>query len=95
MATLFFLPAQYLQKSSFHCIFKTYILPLFFNGNCPTTGFFANCDCPACGLTHAAQALVHGNFQQALAYNLLVLPLFIVFFSLIVINLLKIMKKFK
>lgn len=72
------------------CIFKNFILPIAFKGKCPTSGLFANCECPACGLTRAMSSLLHGNLQAALGYNHLVIIVFIVMVFIIIINLIKI-----
>ena len=63
-------------KSS--CIWKNYVIPLFFHWNCPTSWFFAWCECPACGMTRAVYLILHGDFSLARDYNKLsfiVLPM--------------------
>lgn len=80
------IPTHYLDKFPGKCIFKTVILPLIFRGNCPKTGLFAGCECPACGLTHAMSRLLHGDLTGAWQYNkmvFIVLPLMV---TLIIIN---------
>jgi len=75
---LFFLaifPTNALTYSPFKCVFKNLILPLIFNGNCPITGFFADCECPACGLTRALSSLLHGDIYVAWNFNPLVFVL--------------------
>ena len=83
---LIILPAESLAHSPFHCIFKHYIIPFFLGGNCPTSGFFAGCRCPGCGLTRGMSRLLHGDIAGAIEFNVLVIPVFIVMVGLIVVN---------
>ncbi|MBU0472102.1 MAG: DUF2752 domain-containing protein [Nanoarchaeota archaeon] len=87
------IPTSGLSYSPFKCIFKHFLLPLIYRGNCPTTGLFANCECPACGLTRAMSRLIHGDLTGALAFNKLVILVFIVMITLIIINAIKIIKE--
>lgn len=89
------LPTKYLNYSPIKCIFKHFLLPLVFGGNCPTSGLFAYCNCPACGLTRALSNLLHGNFAGAWTLNKLtyiVLPLMV---FLIIFNLIKSIKYYR
>lgn len=61
----FFIPISSLDLFPIKCIFKSYILPFLFNGNCPTSGLFAGCECPACGMTHSIYHILHGDFSLA------------------------------
>ena len=83
-------PTDFLIYSPIKCVFKNIILPFLFNGNCPTTGIFADCECPACGLTRGMSRLLHGDISSAIEYNFLVIPVFIVMIFVITINLIKI-----
>jgi hypothetical protein len=89
---LIIVPTHYLLYSPFNCIFKAIILPFIFNNNCPATGLFANCECPACGLTRALSSLLHGDISSALNYNLLVTPLFLVLLFVLILNVIKLIK---
>ena len=95
---LFFLiivPTKYLVYSPVKCVFKHFLLPLVFRGNCPTSGLFANCECPTCGLTRAMSRLLHGDFAGAYTYNKLVFVVFAVMVVVIIVNLVKMMKEEK
>ena len=82
------IPQSYLSSSPVKCIFKT-IGEYAFHGHCPASGFLAGCNCPACGLTRGMSSLLHGRLHEAIAYNPLVLPLFLTMIVLIVINLIR------
>lgn len=53
------------------------LLAVYFYYNPTSSSWFPKCpmklltgySCPGCGLQRASHALLHGNFQQALAYN--------------------------
>ena len=85
------LPTTSLVGSPIKCVFKTYIIPLFFT-SCPTSGFFAFCNCPACGLTRAMSRLLHGDLSGAISYNKLVIPVFGIMLFLLVLNVFRIYK---
>jgi hypothetical protein len=87
------LPAPVLEMSPFKCVFKTIILPAVFLGNCPTTGLFALCNCPACGLLRGVSRLLHGDLAGALALNKLSVIVLLVMIALIIANFTKIAKK--
>jgi len=80
-------PTGSLEYSPINCIFKQFLLPLVFRGNCPTSGLFANCECPACGLMHAISRLLHGDFAGAWSFNKLVFIVFIVMTVILITNL--------
>lgn len=82
-------PSKYLIYSPAKCVFKNVILPFIFRGNCPTRGLFANCECPACGLTRGMSELLRGNISSAIDYNFLVIPLFFVMVFVLVFNIVK------
>ena len=88
-------PTSSLGKLPFKCVFKNAILPLIFRGNCPTTGLFANCECPACGMTRAMSRLMHGDFVGAWSFNKMVFVVFAVMVVLIVYNLVLFIKQYK
>lgn len=67
-----------------HCPVKAYLMPLIFSGHCPTSGFFVDCRCPGCGITHALSALMHGNFQAAIHFNFLIVPVVILILYLMI-----------
>ena len=63
------LPTRVLSNSPVKCIFKEYVLPFFYKGTCPTSGFFAYCNCPACGMTRGLSSILHGRFIDAWYFN--------------------------
>jgi len=75
------------------CIFKNIILPIVFNGECPETGIFAGCECPACGMTRAMSRLLHGDLNGAWNFNKGVFIVFSAMLAIIIINLRKLAKK--
>lgn len=89
------LPTEWLTYSPVKCIFKHVILPIVFHGNCPSFGLFANCECPACGMTRGMSRLLHGDINGALNYNGLVIILFIVMIIVFAINLVKSIKEYR
>lgn len=90
IATLAIIPTSFWNHTGYSCIWKKYIIPIFFNHHCPASGFFAGCKCPGCNMTHAMSKLLHGNAKEALADNFLVYPVFALMIILLVINLFKI-----
>jgi hypothetical protein len=89
------LPTNNLSYSLFKCVFKHFLLPLIFGGICPTSGLFANCACPACGMTRALSSLLHGQINSAWNFNPLVFILLPVMVALIIINLVAWVKYYK
>jgi hypothetical protein len=89
------MPFSSLGSFPIKCVFKNLIFPLIFRGNCPSSGLFANCNCPACGLTRAMSRLLHGDFVGAYNLNKLVFVVFLVMVVLIIINLVKSIKYYK
>jgi hypothetical protein len=71
------------------CIFKNFILPAVFHGHCPSSGLFAGCQCPACGLTRAMSRLLHGDLTGAWGFNPLVFLVLAVMLAVIAMNLKK------
>jgi hypothetical protein len=77
------IPTSNLEKTHVPCLFKKIIIPFLYNYDCPTTGFFENCECPACGMTRAMSNLLHGNLNTALSFNkgiIILFPLMIIIF---------------
>lgn len=87
-----FLPLGFFKEKSF-CVWKNFILPFIFKGNCPKTGIFAGCECLGCGLTRAMISLFDGNFIEAINYNILVIPTILGIFALLIYNIFLIFKK--
>ena len=88
-------PTKYLSYSPVKCVFKNVILPLVFRGNCPTSGIFAGCECPACGMTRAMSRLLHGDIVGAYNFNKGVFLVLLVMLVLIAINLVKSVREYK
>ena len=88
-------PTKHLVYSPVKCVFKNVILPLVFRGNCPTSGLFAGCECPACGMTRAMSRLLHGDVVGAYGFNKGVFLVLLVMLVLIAINLVKSVREYK
>jgi hypothetical protein len=89
------IPTGDLEKSPLKCIFKHFLLPLIFKGNCPTSGIFADCNCPACGITRGVSRLLHGDIKSAYSYNKLVPLVFLTLMVLLIINLIRSVKYYR
>jgi len=89
------IPTSWLDSSPAKCVFRSYILPLIFQNHCPTSGLFAGCACPACGMTHALSRLLHFDVVGAWAYNKGVFLVFGVMLFLLIFNSLKWVKAWK
>jgi len=89
------IPANVVSKGPPICVFKNIILPFVFHGNCPTSGLFVDCNCPACGLTRAISSIMHGDFSAAWGYNRLSFLVFGLMVFLIIFNLIKAIKEHK
>ncbi len=94
-AILASLPTETLKYYPFKCVFKHFILPLMFGGVCPEGGLFNNCNCPACGMTRGMSRLLHGDLTGAYNFNPLVFPVFVVMLSVLIYNLVKVVKLYK
>lgn len=79
-------PTRIIESAPKLCVFKNIIIPLFFQGHCPITGFFLDCSCPACGLTQAMSHLLHGEVSIAWGYNKGIFLVLLVMISLMAIN---------
>ncbi len=79
-------PVSAVKYSPVTCIFKHFLLPLIFSGNCPASGIFANCECPACGMTRAMSRLLKGRINEALSFNKGVIVVLAVMLIVIAIN---------
>ena len=85
-------PINYVVYSPFRCVFHI-LLPIIFGDSCPTSGIFANCEAPSCGLTRAMLSLLHGDIHSALEYNLLVIPVFFIMLFILIFNIYKLTRK--
>lgn len=83
----FLIPINSLENFPIKCIFKHYILPFIFKGNCPTSGLFAECKCLGCGMTHSFHYILHGDFLLAWNTNKLSFLVMLGIIVLIFINL--------
>ena len=93
LIALTIIPSKYIEYSPFKCVFKNLLLPLIFGGVCPTTGFFTNCNCPACGMTRGMSRLLHGDWRGALNYNRMVIVVFVVMVILIMVNIITLIRR--
>ncbi len=89
------LPFEWLMYSPAKCVFKNILLPFFYQGNCPSEGLFANCECPACGLTRGMSQLLDGNIEQAIVYNPLSIPLLGIMFVVLALNVYRIIQRIR
>lgn len=71
------------------------VLPIIFDNECPATGFFANCEVYSMGQTRAMSNLLHGDIEQALNHNPLVIILFMTMLIVLIFNIYKIIQKSK
>jgi len=85
----FFIPINSLETFPIKCVFKHHILPFIFQGNCPTSGLFAGCNCLGCGMTHSVHYILHGDFYLAWNTNKLSFVVMLGIIILISINLKK------
>jgi hypothetical protein len=76
-------PTGLLYHNPVKCVFKTVILPVIFD-NCPTSGFFMDCNCPACGMTRGMSRLLHGDLIGAWNFNRMVFIVFLVMLIIII-----------
>jgi hypothetical protein len=90
--TLAIIPTAFLERFPTKCIWKSYILPIFFHQHCPTSGFFSGCNCPGCGLTRGVSRILHGDIKNGLEFNKLSIIVLAVMLVIITINALKIKK---
>lgn len=90
-----FLPFDSIEGLPTKCIFKNVIFPFLFNGHCPESGLFKDCECPGCGMTRALSELIHGNFISAIEYNPLVILLVSVMLFLIIKDVIVLLRNFK
>jgi len=92
MLALAIIPTAFLGQKGGICIWHNFILPLIFKDNCPENGIFSHCYCPACGLTHATSALLHGQITEAYNFNPLVFITTPLILFLLIYNLFKLRK---
>ena len=85
-ALLAIIPTSYLESFPIKCVFKHFLIPLFFNGSCPIDGIFSGCNCPACGMTRGMSRLLHGDFTGAYDYNKLVFLVFLLMAGVLIWN---------
>ncbi|OGI16020.1 hypothetical protein A3K63_05260 [Candidatus Micrarchaeota archaeon RBG_16_49_10] len=89
------IPTKYLAYSPLKCVFKSFLLPLVFGGNCPTSGLFAGCSCPACGIARGISRLMHGDLVGTWNYNKLAFLVVPIMLALIAVNLHKSVQHYK
>jgi hypothetical protein len=78
------MPTDSLGYSPVKCVFKHFLLPLIFNGACPSDGLFADCNCPACGMTRGMSRLLHGDLEGAMSMNRFVIVLLVAMIAVII-----------
>ena len=86
------IPTAFFGEKGGICIWHQYILPLILGGNCPESGFFAHCYCPACGLTHAFSRFFHADLKGAREYNKSIFAVATVVFAIYITNIIKFIK---
>lgn len=91
----FFLPFGSIEELPTKCVFKNVIFPFLFNGDCPDSGLFKDCECLGCGMTRALSELLDGNFKKAAEYNPLVFPLVFVILFIIIKDIIILFKNYK
>ena len=91
----FFISINSLETFPIKCIFKHHILPFIFQGNCPTSGLFAGCNCLGCGMTHSVHHILHGNFNLAWNTNKLSFVVMLGMIILVFINIKKLHQEMK
>jgi len=92
LLALAIVPTAFLEHLPVKCIWKSYVIPIFFKHNCPTSGIFTDCRCPACGLTRGVSSILHGEFSVGQNYNRLSIFVLLFMIGLIIYNLLKFKK---
>jgi len=92
LLALAIVPTAFLGRLPVKCIWKSYVIPLFFKHNCPTSGIFTDCRCPACGLTRGVSSILHGEFSVGQNYNRLSIFVLLFMIGLIIYNFLKFKK---
>lgn len=90
----FFISFESVKEFPVKCIYKNFILPFIFGGDCPENGLFKDCECPGCGMTRAFSELIHGNFTEAIKYNSIVIPLVILMIFFIFKDSIFLLKKY-
>lgn len=86
-------PISTLESFPVKCLFKSYVIPFVFHGNCPESGLFSGCECPACGMTHALHYLMNGEFRKAWETNRIAFAVIASMASLLASNFIKIAKE--
>lgn len=89
---LIIFPTDFLTSLPIKSVFKDFLLPLIFFGNCPKSGIFKDCNVYSTGETRGLSRLLHLDFSGAFNYNPLVFLLFAVMIFLIIINIIKLIR---
>lgn len=92
---LFLIPTNQLDNLPIFSLYKDFILPMIYNGNCPDSGIFTNCSVYSTGQTHAVSSFMHGDFYSAFRYNKLIFILMSAIFIVLIINIFKMYKQYK
>jgi len=74
------------------CVFKL-ILSLIYRDGCPTSGLFAHCEGPSCGMIRGMVELLNGNLGAAVAHNRAVPLVFTAMLIVLIINIVKVVRE--
>lgn len=88
---LFILPYSKLSYLPPHSLYGDLIIPNF---ECPDSGILRNCGFYSIGETRALSLLLHFRFKEAYRMNPLAFPLFFAMLAVLIINLIRVFKKF-
>jgi len=92
LSFILLLPLSYVVFLPINSVFKDFLLPFIFSGDCPDSGLFKNCSFYSTGQARAMSSLLHGDFENAYAMNKLV---FLLFFFMLLVLVLNIIKSYK
>lgn len=89
---LFFLPTENLADLPVKSLYSSVVIPIFFNGSCPSEGILKNCGFYSIGETRGVSSILHGKFKEAYEYNPLSFVLLFVIVVILAINIMKLTK---
>jgi len=92
---LFLMPTSELHNLPVRSVYGSFVVPVFFNNTCSSSGIFANCGFYSIGQTRAMSMILHGNFEEAYGMNKLVYLLLFALIAVLAVNLYKSYKFYK